>query len=598
MLLSRKTKAFAIAMLPLALAVQQHAPARSPVAPIIDFEFTDLDGRTDWLSGLDGARAYVVVIRDVGCPVSGKYAPKIARLSKTYADRKVAFLYLNVNPSNTRDEIRTAEIERHGFVGRYIHEPDGRIGRVLGVRTTGEVFVLDSTRRLRYRGPIDDQYGITYTRPRVHEEYFQDALDAVLKGRAPKSADVPAEGCLLGLDKEAIHTEPVTYYRQVSRIVQDNCQTCHRADGIAPFALERYDQVAARRNMIRQMVRGRLMPPWFAHRSIGVFANDRSLSDRDLLTLLRWIDEGAAAGDSADAPPPRTWPAGWHIGEPDAIVRMDTTFHIPAEGVIDYQYFYVKTDFSEDRWVTAMELRPGARQQVHHALVFIEEPGRPQMRRQPTDPPFQSGVNGFFAAYAPGGVGTAFPAGSAKRLPKGAWLKFQMHYTANGVEADDRTELGFVFAKEPPRAEVETWSAINTTFSIPPGAPNHEVVGERVFRTAGTLLSFFPHMHVRGKAFRIELVNPDSTVTTLLDVPRYDFNWQLTYDLKLPIEVPAGARLRAHGWYDNSEANPANPDPKATVRHGPQSWDEMMIGYFDWISKPAPAPAGGAAARM
>lgn len=573
------------------------AAAIAEDAPILDFQFTDLDGATEWLSDQRGARAFVIVMRDVGCPVSARYAPKVARMSKSYSDRGVAFLYVNVNPSNTVEQIRAAELEQHGLTGRYIHDPKARIGKVLGARSTGEVFVLDGNRRLRYRGPVDDQYGVTFTRPRVQHEHLQAALAAVLAGKAPPAADVAAEGCLLGLEQQAIHTGPVTYHDQVSRIVQNNCQTCHRSGGIAPFPLEKYADVHARRVMIARMVKDRRMPPWFAHRDVGEFANDRSLSDADLLTLLRWIDEGAPAGDASRTPPRRTWATAWQIGEPDAVVKMEEAFAVPAEGVVDYQYFYVKTDFPEDRWITAMEMRPGAKQQVHHALVFIEEPGRKMRDRQPGDPVFQGGTAGFFAAYAPGGNGNVFPTGTAKLLPKGAWLKFQMHYTTNGVAAEDRTEIGLVFAKEPPKAEVQTWTAINTRFEIPPGAPNHEVVAERTFRTAGTLLSLFPHMHIRGKAFRMELVSPAGTVRPLLEVPRYDFSWQLAYTLKEPIRVEPGMKLRATGWYDNSELNPFNPDPTKAVRHGPQSWDEMMIGYFDWVpdtsATPAPPSPGG-----
>ncbi len=559
-----------------------------PVAPAVDFQFTDIDGVTEWLSDLPAAKAYLIVMREVGCPISGKYAPKTARIASAYAARGVTVLYLNVNPTNTVAQIRSDEIGRHGFVGRYIHDPEQRIGRILGVRSTGEMFVLDADRRLQFRGPVDDQHGITVSRPRVQREHLGDALDAVLAGRAPREREVTAEGCLLGLDKVATVPASVTYHRDVAPIVQRNCQTCHRADGMGPFALETYEQVHARRTMIQYMVKQGLMPPWFAHQDVGEWANDRRLPERDLLTLLRWVDDDGPRGDVADAPPPRVWATAWNIGEPDAVVRMTQAFPIPAEGVVEYQNFYVTTDFDEDKWITAMEMRPGARQQVHHALVFIEEPGL-EPRQQ------QGGLQGFFAAYVPGSVGIAYPAGTAKRLPKGATLKFQMHYTTTGVATSDLTELGFTFAAAAPAQQVLTSTAVDVRFEIPPGAPNHEVVAERRLPVAGTLLNFFPHMHVRGKAFRMELVMPDGAVRRLLEVPRYDFNWQLVYALKTPIAVPAGTIVRATAWYDNSPGNPANPDPTATVTFGEQSWEEMMIGYFDWLpqrpSAPPPAPA-------
>jgi thiol-disulfide isomerase/thioredoxin/mono/diheme cytochrome c family protein len=577
---------------PVAPASRPAPPEAAAAARTIDFEFTDLDGRTSWLSDLKGHRAIVVVMRDTGCPISRSYAPHVARMEESYGARGVAFLYLNVNRADSPETIR-AEIERFGFEGRYVHDPEARIGRILGVRSTGEVFVLDGGRRLLYRGALDDQYGIGYTRPSPRHEYLRDALDRVLAGKPVDVSESDAPGCLLGLEKERIgYAGPVTYHNRVSRIVQENCQACHRAEGMAPFALESYDQVSSKRTMIAFMIRNRRMPPWFAHRDVGEFANDRSLPDADMTDLLRWVDEGAAEGDPRDAPAPRTWAAGWQIGEPDAVIPMPDPFRVPAEGVVDYQYFYVKTDFPEDRWIERMELRPGAKQQVHHALVFIEEPGRKQgAERRPGDPPFQGGASGFFAGYAPGTPGNTYPAGTAKLLPKGAWLKFQMHYTTTGVAADDVTELGIVFAKAPPRAKVETRAAINTEFVIPPEAPDHEVVAERTFTTAGTILALFPHMHVRGKAFEVDLVYPDGTERPLLRVPRYDFNWQLSYELREPLAVPAGAKLRATGWFDNSPENPGNPDPTKEVRHGEQSWDEMMIGYFDWI--PAAEASGG-----
>jgi hypothetical protein len=594
----------------LAVLVACSAPAPQPVtggsqsvgAPVVpqvtDFEFTDIDGRTSWLSDLRGSKATVVVMRDAGCPVSSIYGPRLGRMDEEFTPRGVTFLYLNTNSSNTLEEIRTEEIAKYGFKGRYIHDPKGRIGSLLDARSTGEVFVFDASRRLRYRGPTDDQYGVDYRRAQPRQELLRAALESVLAGRPVERAELPAEGCVLEFEREREQWAglelPVSYHRQVSRIVQEHCQVCHRSEGIAPFALETFEQVHARRAMIRLMTKTRRMPPWFAHRDVGEFANDRSLPEKDLYTLLRWIDEGAPEGNRADAPPPRQWASNWQIGHPDAIVRMPEPFTISAEGVVEYQYFYVKTDFPEDRWIEKMELRPGAQQQVHHALVFIEEPGRKAGAEwKPGDPPFQQGGNGFFAGYAPGYPGTVFPEGTAKKLPKGAWLKFQMHYTTNGTAAVDQTELGFVFARQTPEREVETRASTRGDFVIPPGAPNHPVTAERTFRTPGTLISLFPHMHIRGKAFRMELVRPDGTVQPLLEVPRYDFNWQIPYVLREPIELAAGSKLRATGWFDNSAENPGNPDPTQEVRFGEQSWDEMMIGYFDWIPAAAPPAAGG-----
>ncbi|MEE8146301.1 MAG: cytochrome c [Longimicrobiales bacterium] len=378
--------------------------------------------------------------------------------------------------------------------------------------------------------------------------------------------------------------EQLTYHGRVGRIFQENCQTCHREGGIGPFTLETYESAYLYRERIELMVSEGRMPPWFANPTVGAWDNDRSLSEEDRADILAWVDVGAPEGDPAHAPPPVDWSAGWQLGEPDAVVQMEEPFSVPAEGVVDYQYVYVKTDFPEDRWVSKMEVRPTAPDAMHHVLVFIEPPdAKPARDAAPGEPVWMGGLRGFFAATVPGYTGNVYPEGSAKLLPKGSWLKFQLHYTPIGQVVEDQTMLGLHFADGPPERVVETGSAFNTRFEIPPGAPAHEVTGQYTFRQPGQLLTFFPHMHLRGKAFRFQLEYPDGHSQTLLDVPAYDFDWQLAYHLEEPLRVPAGALLIATGTFDNSATNRFNPDPSATVRFGEQTFEEMMIGYFDWI---------------
>jgi len=553
-----------------------------PGERVVDFTLTDVNGKAARLSELAASKAVVIAVRDVSCPVSQKYGPRLAELEREFAARGVEVVLLNLNKQDTREQIQ-AEIARFGFTGRYVWDPDGKIGQTLRVSSTGEVFVLDGSRTLRYRGPIDDQYGVGYDRPTIKHPYLRKALESVLAGAELADRKVTAPGCALAFDPVAERALDVTYHNRISRIIQNNCQTCHRVGGVAPFPLETYDQVFGRRAMIAYMTENHRMPPWFAHRDVGQWANDRSLSERDLNDLLAWAKGKAPEGDPRDGPLPRTWVAGWNIGKPDAILEIPKPFDIPAQGVVDYQYMYVKTDFPEDRWIERMEIRPTAPEAVHHVLVFLEAPLPPG--KEP-GPDFQGGIDGFFAATVPGTFGTFYPEGAAKRLPKGSWLKFQIHYTPRGTAKVDQTRLALVFAKGPPEQEVATGSAYNAEFAIPPGAPNHEVKAEYVFKRAGTLLSFFPHMHLRGKAFRYDLVLPDGSEQELLRVPRYDFNWQLFYSLKTPLPVPAGARLRATAWYDNSTGNPFNPDPSKEVKFGEQTSDEMMIGYFDWLPAP------------
>jgi hypothetical protein len=394
-----------------------------------------------------------------------------------------------------------------------------------------------------------------------------------------------AAGTAIGIGAYVVLTayDGPTYHDEVSRIIQGNCQTCHRAGGVGPFKFETYSQVYRRRGMIQHVIEDRIMPPWFAAPEIGHFANDRSLPDIDRETMLAWLDAGAPEGDIDLTPEPLEWTPGWQLGEPDAELALPEPVHVPAEGTVEYQYTYVPTDFGEDMWIEAMEIRPTDFSTVHHVLVFVEEPNAEDQR---------GGIDGYMGIWVPGFQGSVFPENSAKLLPAGATLKFQVHYTPNGEEAIDQTSIGFHFTDGAPERVVETMSAFNTRFEIPAHDPNYTMMAEHEFSGAGEILSLLPHMHLRGKAFRYDLTYPDGREVQLLDVPRYDFNWQLEYEFEEPIQVVAGTTLRATAWYDNSAANEFNPDPTATIFFGEQTEEEMMMGYFDWI----PASGGMAAA--
>jgi hypothetical protein len=327
------------------------------------------------------------------------------------------------------------------------------------------------------------------------------------------------------------------------------------------------------------------MPPWHADPRHGKFSNDRSLSKADHDTLLAWIDQGCPKGDEKDLPPPKRFPEGWHIGKPDVVLSMTREYTVPAKAGkngIRYQYFVVPTNFDEDVWVQAAEARPGARAVVHHIIVYVVKPEERKARRE-------DGIgNGFLVGYAPGDLGVKFPPGSAKKIPKGATLVFQMHYTPNGVEQKDRSSVGLVLAKEPPRHEVRTRSVAQQLLLIPPGADNHKVTSASTFRQDALLWSLLPHMHLRGKSFEYQAVFPDGTRKVLLSVPRYDFGWQASYRLAEPLFMPAGTRIECTAHFDNSKDNLNNPDPTAWVRWGDQTWEEMMIGFVDYTPLGAP----------
>jgi hypothetical protein len=348
------------------------------------------------------------------------------------------------------------------------------------------------------------------------------------------------------------------------------------------------------------------------------------MSQREIDTLVAWSDTGAAEGKPADAPPPRKYVEGWSIPQPDLVIQLPQPFRIPASGTVEYQYVVVPLNLKEDRWVQMAEARPTARQWVHHIVVFVREPDSKWLRGEaepgvpfvppPTTPDGRSrrgrdtGGQGspMLTLYSPGNSADVLPSGQAKLLRAGSDLVIQMHYTTNGKEVVDQTRIGLVFAKEPPQQQVVTTAVDTSRFVIPPGHPNFPVEAKRVLPQGGTLAMLFPHAHVRGKAFEVRLTQPGAETETLLKIPKYNFNWQLTYKLERPIELKPGAELAMTAWFDNSPNNPFNPDPKAEVRWGEQSWEEMAMVFFDlvipanesprkYLARPqAPAPRPGA----
>lgn len=344
---------------------------------------------------------------------------------------------------------------------------------------------------------------------------------------------------------------------------------------------------------IRQAVTTRTMPPWFADPAFGHFSNDRSLSQSEIDIITTWVDNGAPAGDPKDAPLPRQWPSGWNIGTPDAIIEMPHAFPIPAKGAIDYQYIILPTHFTQDMWVQSVEIRPSNPALVHHAVAYIREPGSNWLEKQPAQKTFSVPLaQGFTTSdilmvYTPGNAFDGWGPGMAKRIKAGSDIVLQMHYTATGAATSDRTRVGIVFAKEPPTKAILTLQMGNDKFVIPPGDPDYRVQVSGTLPNDALLISLFPHMHLRGKGFEYLIDRGNGQIETLLKVNHYNFNWQLNYRLATPRPLRAGTRLLWVGYFDNSANNARNPDPTAEVRFGEQSWEEMMIGFFDVAVDPS-----------
>jgi peroxiredoxin len=537
-----------------------------------NFSLNDFYGKSRSLADYKDKKLVVLAFIGTECPVAKAYGERLGALAKKYADKGVQFFGVSSNRQDTITEL-SSFARVHHIEFPILKDLNNKLADQLGAQRTPEVFVLDADRTVRYHGRVDNQYGVGYAKKTASEPFLQHALDELLAGKTVSQAETAAVGCFIGRVHAADPTSSVTYSNQVVRILNKRCVTCHRAGEAAPFAMTNYGEVSGWADAIAEVVRQRRMPPWHASPKFGHFANDRSMPEEEKEVLYQWASAGAPEGNAKELPPTPTFVEGWSLPKaPDKIFKMAAEpFKVPAEGVVDYQYFTVDPGFKEDKWISAIEARPSNRAVVHHIIVFAGPKGAREDRRQ------------FLVGYAPGAMPLILPPGMAKHIPAGSQLIFQLHYTPNGKPGDDISECGIVFAdaKEVNHL-VRTVEAINTGFEIPAGADNFEVVADSFALPMDVqLLQLFPHMHFRGKSFTYEAVYPDGRKEMLLDVPRYDFGWQLTYELSNMLAMPKGTKMHCVAHFDNSENNLNNPDPKSAVRWGDQTWEEMMIGFYD-----------------
>jgi peroxiredoxin/mono/diheme cytochrome c family protein len=539
------------------------------------------DQNTVALADLQKNKAIVVVFLGVECPLSNRYLPVLADLNKKYASKGIAFIGINANAQDGLERV-AAHARQHALPFPIVKDAGNKVADQFGARRTPEAFVLDDSGKVLYRGRIDDQFGIGYARPgKPTRRDLALALEEVLAGKPVSVATTKAAGCLIGRVAKPKAEGAVSYAKQISRILQANCQECHRPGQIGPMSLLTFDDALAWSDTIREVVGEGRMPPWRADPRYGKFRNERRLSKEDRETLLRWIDHGTPRGDEKDLPPPRVFPEGWRIGKPDRIIKMPQEYAVPArvpKGGIPYQYFSVDPGFKEDRWIERAEAKPGAPAVVHHLVVFIVPKGE---FFNPDAP------GATLCGTAPGDMPLTLAPGLAKKVPAGARLIFQMHYTPNGKPYRDQSSVALIFAKEAPRHRVLTKPVYNPSFlthldKIPAGAANYKIESEYVFEENAHLLNFMPHMHLRGKDFLYEAIYPGGKKEILLSVPDYNFGWQSVYRLAEPVAMPKGTKLHCVAHFDNSAKNPSNPDPAKAVTWGDQTWEEMMIGWIDY----------------
>ncbi|MBZ5556370.1 MAG: thiol-disulfide isomerase [Acidobacteriia bacterium] len=388
----------------------------------------------------------------------------------------------------------------------------------------------------------------------------------------------------------AAGTPTPTFTKDVAPILYKNCAECHRPTSMAPMSLMTYDDVRPWARAVKQKVVARQMPPWGADPTVAKYANDVSLKQSDIDTIVAWVDGGAPQGNAADLPKAPEFADGWSIGKPDVVLRMQQPFAVPADGTVPYTYVTIPTNFATDVWIRGVELKPTDRRVVHHIISYVVEGNgmpadpKPSLTRDLTRKEVAGGLGGL----VPGRLYGLYEDGVARKIPAGADIVLQMHYTTVGQPVIDQTEIGLVLSKEPPaKLRQEAGGAIpNTTFAIPPGDPNFAVTGQQKIDRDTYLSTMYPHMHVRGKDATYSIVYPDGREEVVLRVPKYDFNWQLSYKLAEPRLMPKGSILKVVMHYDNSSGNRFNPDPTATVRWGDQTWEEMMLGYYGTIELP------------
>jgi hypothetical protein len=454
--------------------------------------------------------------------------------------------------------------------------------------------------------------------------------------KAMKTSRLVLIGCLTAIALSALpairatgaksSAKSVTFNKDVAPIFFKNCAECHRPGEAAPFSVLSYKDIRPWAKSIREKIISREMPPWHADPQVGEWANDRRLRQQEIDTITAWIDGGAMEGDTNDLPAAPQFTEGWSIGKPDAVLEMPEEFTLAASGADEYQYFDVPTNFTEDKYVQMAEARPGNRKVVHHVIAFVVPPGSPSLakvpkaqrdkalemalknspfyregyliRLKPDQPVYNdaneippnvrgdAGIGDFLTGYAPGSMPSVWNPGVAKKIPAGATLRFQVHYSkVAGSEQKDRSKIALIFAKQPPAKILKARAASNIYFQIPPGAERHRVTAFWKPSVDVTIHSLSPHMHYRGTAMEYKVVYPDGKSGMLLNVPKYSFNWQMTYHPKELLRIPAGSRIEVTGYFDNSAKNKLNPDPTKAVRHGEPTYDEMMMGFVEYVTE-------------
>lgn len=563
------------------------AVSAAPSGEVSNFALFDQRGRLYELRRMEGS-AVVLFFTANGCPVARQSATKLNALRDLYASRGVSVLMVNSSSGDDRASITKEMKELKTPYLPVLKDDTQGVARHLAATRTGEAVAISTKDwTVFYRGAIDDQMVEGAQKPDATERYLETALNEFLAGQPVAKAKTVARGCVITFDGgEGPDDTPVSYAKHVVPILEKNCVSCHSPGNIGSWAMSSHKKVKSMASMIEEVILSRRMPPWDADPAYGKFANDTSLKVSDAQTLLRWVKQGAPRGEGDDPLPTLKVPPApeWPLGQPDIILRLPVVQNIPATGILDYRHIEVRAGNPTEAWVGAVWVRPGNLKVVHHVIGRIKENGQKD----------HTGSNEMFVGWAPGATLGKYPAGSGKRLPANARFDIEMHYTTNGSPQTDQTEIGLYLLKEKPPLRYESVPVMNGSFEIRPGDAMAEVQAMYGFKKGATLHIVTPHMHLRGRTMKFETLSPDGKREVIASIPRYDFNWQLTYALVKPRPIVPGTWAVLSGSFDNSARNPSNPDPKKTIRWGEQSFDEMFIGWYNvtWENnESAPAPS-------
>lgn len=530
-------------------------------------KFTDIRSLPRTLDDFGKKKVFVLVFTNTSCPVAQRYLPALQAMENEYRSKDVQFVALNAAEEDTLIEAATQAVKYEiAFpVGK---DFEGVCARALGVRRTPEVVVLDAERRIRYRGRIDDRYRLRGSRKGATSHELTDAIEAVLAGRKVATPETEVDGCLISFPKPR-EPRPVTFAEHVAPILQKHCWQCHSDGASGPFSLTSYKSAAARAETIVETITDQRMPPWFASHDFGPFTNRRGLTDDERAILSDWTRGGTTPGDLAKAPAPPVAPSNrWLIGKPDLVLES-TEFTLPAAGDVPYKYAILPHAFPDDTWIQNVQITSDNPRALHHcnmAFVQLTESFKEE---------------NFITGYVPGGEPMNLDRGTAARVPKGSVLALQIHFVTTGKPEKCKVSVGLQFPRETVQRRLQNIQLSDKRFAIPPGAPAHKVSASHVLDRDVVGVGLFSHMHLRGKDMTFLAHAPDGKTDSLLVIPNYNFSWQLPYRWEQGKKrFSKGTRLECVAHFDNSPFNPYNPDPKKTVRNGPQTHQEMMYGFF------------------